>query len=279
MTFIDFSGFELRLMAWRSGCEVMRQAFREGKDLHKMTAATLTGKPMEDIVKHERSLAKPGNFGVNYGGTEHALQKTYKKLDIRKSLDECKKVVDAVLNTYPGIPKYQKTIAIDAKSMMYVEAMYGYKRLLPDINHSVASRRNSDERRAGNTPIQGSAAEYMKDCQNIVYDRIGRDTYHNRLLKTLEDNSDTILPANVSLEILQRQDILFIHGHFDMIAQIHDEIIFEADNDEKLVRQGMQWVQDIMERDPLPDFPVKILADASAGYTWGTKVDLDKWRP
>lgn len=269
MTFIDFSGFELRLMAWRSKCDVMIPAINDGADLHKMTAATLTNKPLDEVTKSERSKAKSGNFGVNYGGTEHALQTTFKGFGIRESLDYCKGVVDAVLNTYPGIPRYQRDVVLEAREDGYVETMYGYKRLLPDINHPDRGRRSSDERRAGNTPIQGAAADYMKDCQNIVYDRIGNDTYDSRLVSMYGYN-------NEATAYIDEQPI-FVHGHFDMIAQIHDEIIFDVDNDESLVKRGMKWVQDVMERAPLKDFPVPIEAEASAGYMWGEKVDLDKW--
>lgn len=101
----DESGFELRLTAWKSECEVMRKAFRDHEDLHRKTAATMTGKPEAEVTKHERSGAKAGNFGSVYGGTEYALQKTFKKMGMRKSLPECKKIVDAVMQTYPGIPR------------------------------------------------------------------------------------------------------------------------------------------------------------------------------
>lgn len=281
LTMIDFSGFELRLMAWRSKCEVMIPAIKGGADLHKMTAATMTGKTLEYVTKSERSKAKSGNFGVNYGGTEHALQDTYKGFGIRETLEYCKSVVDAVLNTYPGIPRYQREVVVQAREDGYVETMYGYKRLLPDINHPSGGRRGSDERRAGNTPIQGAAADYMKDCQNLVYDRIGEDTFAARMIAEIKDNADSDAvkryEAATGRNLPDYLDLLFIHGQFDMVAQIHDEIIFEVENDKDKVIRGMKWVQDIMERDPLPGFPVQIEAESSAGYTWGTKVDLDKW--
>lgn len=130
----DESGFELRLTAWKSGCEVMRKAFRDHEDLHRKTAATMTGKPEAEVTKHERSGAKAGNFGSVYGGTEHALQKTFKKMGLRKSLPECKKIVDAVMKTYPGIPRMQVNAKVKARETGYAETIYGYKRLLPAIN-------------------------------------------------------------------------------------------------------------------------------------------------
>lgn len=253
--FIDFSGFELRLMAWKSGDETMIEIFNTGGDMHRKTAATLTEKPESEVTKKERTDAKPGNFGIAYGGTEHALQKTYKKYGVRKSLDECLKVVNAVKKTYPGVPHYQREAVIEAREKGYAQTIYGYKRLLRDINGPDRYKRQSDERRAGNTPIQGSAADIIKKCQNAVYEKIGEDTYNQKEGK---------------VGILQ-------HGHTDMIAQIHDEIIFEMDDDPKVVKAAGEWVKSLMEQPPLPNFPVPIEAEASVGYSWSDKMSVEKW--
>jgi DNA polymerase-1 len=135
---------------------------------------TLTGKSHDQVTKQERNMSKSGNFGICYGGTEHALQKTLLKLGFRKSLDECFAIVQAVKRTYPAIPVFQESIGKQAQEDGYVEAIYGYKRLLPDINSSDRSLMNRDKRRAANTPIQGSAAEIMKRNQNRLYDWIGK---------------------------------------------------------------------------------------------------------
>lgn len=263
--FIDFSGFELRLIAWKSGDETMIELFNTGGDMHRKTAATLTSKPEEEVTKAERTDAKSGNFGITYGGTEHALQKTFKKYGIRKSLDECLQIVNAVKATYPRIPEYQRTAVLEAREKGYAGTIYGYKRLLKHINGTSDSDRRADERRAGNTPIQGSAADIMKDCQNKVYDKIGEDTYAARQLKQLEEVEAITLPP------------IFQHGKVDMIAQIHDEMIFEMDDDPKLVAEAGAWIKELMERKPLPEFPVPIEAEASVGYDWSNKMDLDKW--
>jgi DNA polymerase-1 len=245
--FIDFSGFELRLMAWRSGDEVMILAFKNGEDLHKKTAVVLTGKTEDEITKAERNSAKAGNFGIAYGGTEWALQATFKKdYGIRRSLDECAAIVNAVKTAYPRIPEYQRSIVLEAREKGYVQTIYGYIRMLPKINSGHSGDRRGDERRAGNTPIQGSAADVMKRCQNEVYEAIG--TGH----------------------VLQ-------HGKTDMIAQIHDEIVFEMDDDPTVVKQACEFIKSIMEKPPLPDFPVDILAEASVGYRWGEKVSVEEW--
>lgn len=246
--FIDFSGFELRLMAWRSHDSVMIDIFNSGGDMHRRTASVATGKPEDQVTKKERQDAKPANFGICYGGTEHALQKTFKTdYLMRKTLDECYELVQAVKTAYPGIPAYQRDIVLEAREKGYVEAIYGYKRMLPHLNSTDKYARGQDERRAANTPIQGSSAEIMKRCQNAVYDEIGRGT------GTLQ------------------------HGRTDMIAQIHDEIIFEIDDDPDVVKKAWQWVKATMEIPPLPDFPVPIEAEASVGYRWNEKQDPKKW--
>ena len=268
----DESGFELRLTAWKSGCEVMRKAFRDHEDLHRKTAATMTGKPEAEVTKHERSGAKAGNFGSVYGGTEHALQKTFKKMGLRKSLPECKKIVDAVMKTYPGIPRMQVNAKVKARETGYAETIYGYKRLLPAINSSNRYTRSEDERRAANTPVQGSAADIMKRAQNTVYEKCGMDTAnHNGIAVEPWDGY-----ATETRELLGCKPFM-LHGHTDMVAQIHDEIIVELDDDTTLVDTYAKWQKAVMEVPPLKDFPVQLEAEASVAYSWGNKMSLEDW--
>lgn len=247
--FIDFSGFELRLMAWRSGDETMIEIFKTpGGDIHRRTASEIADKPESEITKKERQDAKPANFGIAYGGTEHALQTTIKTdYGQRKSLDECLVYVNAVKRAYPRIPEYQRNIALQAREDGFVRTIYGYTRLLSHINSAAKSARETDERRAANTPIQGSAADIMKKCQNAVYDKIGAGDGPLR------------------------------HGVTDMIGQIHDEIIFEMDDDPHVVERAAAWVKALMEQPPLPGFPLPIEAEASVGYRWGEKQPVEKW--
>lgn len=268
----DESGFELRLTAWKSGCEVMQKAFRNREDLHRKTAATMTGKPEVEVTKHERSGAKAGNFGSVYGGTEHALQKTFKKMGIRKSLPECKHIVDAVMRTYPGIPRMQVESRVKARDDGYAETIYGYKRMLPAINSSNRYTRSEDERRAANTPIQGSAADIMKRAQNAVYEKCGLDTaVINGVEVTIWEGW-----APEVRELLSCEPFM-CHGHTDMVAQIHDEIIVELDDDPTLVNTYASWQKAVMEIEPLKDFPVQLEAEASVAYSWGNKMSLEDW--
>lgn len=276
----DESGFELRLTAWKGNCPVMIPTFKNHGDIHRKTAATNYNKPEDQVTKHERSTAKPANFGSVYGGTEYALQQTFKKEGVRKSLPECKKLVQAVLKTYPGIPKYQVEAVILARETGYSETIYGFKRLLPSINGSIDFQRRQDERRAQNTPIQGSAADIMKRSQNAVYEKIGIDTAFFNITPNVDYLDykamvwEGFIPAiKEKLEVLPFMQ----HGHTDMISQIHDEIIAEVDDDPVLVKKYAEWQKAVMEIPPIEGFPLPLEAEASAAYSWGDKMSLEKY--
>lgn len=267
--FIDFSGFELRIISWKSKDETMIELFNTGGDMHRKTAATLTGKPESEITKHERTDAKSGNFGITYGGTEHALQKTFKKYGIRKSLNECAAIVKAVKDTYPRIPEMQRNLALEARETGYAETIYGYKRLLRNINGPSQRDRSADERKAGNTPIQGSAADIMKVCQNKVYEEVGRGTLFQRYSQ--EEVAEMIGEALADLPVLLE------HGKTDLVAQIHDEMIFEMEDDPEVVLPAGAWIKEMMEQKPVDDFPVPVEAEATVGWNWANKISLEKY--
>jgi len=238
---IDYSGFELRIMAWASQDSTMLNLFRNNGDMHRLTASTLTGKPTDEITKEERRDAKAGNFGISYGGTEHSLQKTLKTMEIRKSIEECDAIVKAIKKTYPGVPAFQSAIADKARKQGFVETIFGYRRMLGKIRSNNGYERGQDERRAANTPIQGTAADIMKNAQNKVYEYI----YNNKL-----------------------------QGKFDMIAQVHDEIVFEVDEDPKLIDKVVRDVKDIMEEKPVNSFNIDLIAEVSISKKgWADKQD------
>lgn len=264
---IDFSGFELRIMAWRSGDPVMIEIFRTGGDIHRKTASEMTGKPEEGITKKERNDAKPGNFGIAYGGTEYALQTQFKtEYKIRKTLAECMNIVNAVKRAYSYIPKFQRDIALEAREKGWVSTIYGYIRLLPHINSPVSGLRSGAERQAANTPVQGTAADVMKRSQNAVYDEIGRGTAAYNDLVT----------AGVDPQFAA-QTVVLRHGSTDMIAQIHDEIIFEMDDCPDVVEKAQEWIKEEMEQPPIEGFPVPVEAEASVAYSWGNKKSVSEW--
>ncbi|RAS92119.1 hypothetical protein A6E21_22330 [Bacillus cereus] len=166
---------------------------------------------------------------------------------IRKTLDECAQIVNAVKTAYKRIPEYQRKIVLEAREQGYVQTIYGYMRLLPGINSANRRDRGSAERQAANTPVQGSAADIMKKVQNEIYESIGK------------------------------QEGVLAHGSADMIAQIHDEIIFEIDDDPEIVAAAEKQIKQVMEQPPVPGFPVPIEAEGSVGYRWGEKMSVESW--
>jgi DNA polymerase I len=268
---IDFAGFELRILAHYSGDVVMIDIFQNGKDMHAITAAEATGKTPDTVTKKERTDAKPVNFGIAYGGTEHSLQTTFKtEYRIRKSLDECKRLVDAVKRAYAGVPAFQRKIALEAREKGWVQAIYGYIRMLPHINSPSEYERGKAERQAANTPIQGSAAEIMKRAQNEVYDRIGLDTFYRKGEEQQQLAAEYFGLPDDYQPILE-------HGKTDMVAQIHDEMIFEMEDDPDVIEPAYRWIKATMEKPPVEGFKVPILAEASIAYRWGEKQDAEEW--
>lgn len=242
---IDYAGVELRIMAVLSGDESMRKILNEGGDVHMNSACTMTGKKPEDVSKKERDLAKAGNFGINYGGTEYALQSTLKTMGIRASLDECCQIINAIKTAYPGILKYQREMANYASKHMFVQTLCGYKRFLPYINSHVRGLRNAEERKATNTPIQGSVADIMKLAQ---------------------------------IRILKFIDQYGLTEHMKMCAQIHDEIIFEINDDFELICEIKEKMVEIMETHLYEGFEVPLKVDVSiAKESWYNKISWEDY--
>jgi DNA polymerase-1 len=271
LLFCDKAGFELRIMAWLSGDSNLIISFNSTdlreQNIHKKTAMRFTKKDYDAVTRVERDSAKSANFLICYGGSSRALQTTLLKLGIRMSRTDCQKLLDAVFETYPGIKEFQIKVAQEAAETGYSETIYGFKRLLPSINSSNNSDRRSDERRAANTPDQGSAAEIMKRDQNLMYERTGEDTY--QYFEMIDSGQDP--------EDLDHGGPLMVHGKVSMNAQIHDEIIFEIVDDVKRVQMVDEWVRDIMGRSPIEGFPVPMVGESSVGYRWGSKMSVEKW--
>jgi DNA polymerase-1 len=220
-----------------------------------------------EITKTERTHAKAGNFGISYGGTEYALQTTFKcDYGIRKSLPECAKIIKAVKDSYPRIEEFQRKAELDARETGFTSTIYGYMRLLPDINSADRSARNADARKAMNTPIQGSAADIMKRAQNGIYEDLGKGTW---IIQQIKKEIKTFEPGYRVTGLA--------HGYTNMIAQIHDEVIFEMNDRPELIKAADETIRKIMEEEPFPGCPVPIIAEACVGYSWGKKMSLNDY--
>ncbi len=188
----DYSQIELRIMAHLSQDKGLLEAFAQGEDIHRATAAEVFGSPLEKVSAEQRRSAKAINFGLIYGMSAFGLSR---QLNI--GAGEAKKYMDLYFERYPGVLRYMEKTRDQAASKGYVETLDGRRLWLPDIKSSNAIRRKAAERAAINAPMQGTAADIIKRAMIAV------DGWLQ------QQNSDDV----------------------KMIMQVHDELVFEIHKD------------------------------------------------
>ncbi len=187
----DYSQIELRIIAALSKDEQMISAFREGKDIHALTAAKIYRIEVSDVTPEQRRKAKTANFGILYGISAFGLAQ---RLNIPRH--EAKELIDEYFENFPGIKAFlDKTIA-QARKDGYVQTIYGRKRYLHDINSANAVVRGIAERNAINTPIQGSAADIIKIAMIRIYDDMVKHKLRSGMILQVHDelNFDVYKP-------------------------------------------------------------------------------------
>ena len=178
----DYSQIELRVMAHLSNDEHMLTVFREGKDLHAATAATIYKKDISEVTRDERTKSKRANFGIIYGITVFGLAE---RLDI--SRDESKQLIDGFFKTFPQVRDYMEASKQMARVKGYAETIFHRRRYLPDINSHNATVRNFAERNAINAPIQGSAADIIKVAMIRIYNRFKKEGIRSKMILQVHD--------------------------------------------------------------------------------------------
>ncbi|HHF1770418.1 TPA: DNA polymerase I [Haemophilus influenzae] len=153
----DYSQIELRIMAHLSGDQGLINAFSQGKDIHRSTAAEIFGVSLDEVTSEQRRNAKAINFGLIYGMSAFGLSR---QLGIPRP--DAQKYMDLYFQRYPGVQQFMTDIREKAKAQGYVETLFGRRLYLPDINSSNAMRRKGAERVAINAPMQGTAADIIK---------------------------------------------------------------------------------------------------------------------
>ena len=153
----DYSQIELRIMAHLSGDQGLINAFSQGKDIHRSTAAEIFGVSLDEVTSEQRRNAKAINFGLIYGMSAFGLSR---QLGIFRP--DAQKYMDLYFQRYPGVQQFMTDIREKAKAQGYVETLFGRRLYLPDINSSNAMRRKGAERVAINAPMQGTAADIIK---------------------------------------------------------------------------------------------------------------------
>ena len=178
----DYSQIELRVMAHLSGDENMINVFKEGKDLHAATAATIYKKTINAVSRDERTKSKRANFGIIYGITVFGLAE---RLGI--SREESKKLIDGFFETFPKVRDYMDHAIEEARQKEYVETLFGRRRYLKDINSANATVRGFAERNAINAPIQGTAADIIKVAMVRIFNRFKEENIRSKMILQVHD--------------------------------------------------------------------------------------------
>lgn len=178
----DYSQIELRLMADLSGDAEMVEAFREGKDIHRSTAAKIYNVPIGDVSDNQRRVAKTANFGIIYGISAFGLSE---RLGIPRA--EAKSLIEGYMRTYPGVRAYMQAAIEHAREQGFVSTLHGRKRYLPEINSRNATVRGYAERNAINAPLQGSAADIIKIAMIAIDAEIRRRNLRSRMILQVHD--------------------------------------------------------------------------------------------
>ncbi len=179
---VDYSQVELRILAHISQDETLLQAFRDGQDIHKATAAAIYGIPLEDINYEKRSFAKRINFGLLYGMGAYRLAR---ESDL--TLEEARKFIDTYFARLPGVKRYLDETKKQANEEGYVETLFGRRgnfRALADLPQQ---KRESWERAAINMPIQGTAADILKRAMINLYDELNSSTLGAKMILQVHD--------------------------------------------------------------------------------------------
>ncbi len=219
----DYSQIELRLMAHLSGDSNMILAFRNQEDIHTATAAKIFKVEEKEVTSSMRSRAKTANFGIIYGISAFGLSQ---RLNISRG--EAADLIKGYFESYPMVREYMENAILMAKEKGYVETLLGRRRFLPDIHSANAIVRGVAERNAINAPIQGSAADVIKQAMVNIQKRLRK----------------------------------YRHSH--MILQVHDELIFDVLDKE--LKEISDIVRHEMEN--ALSLTVPLVVDIGTGNNW-----------
>ena len=214
----DYSQIELRVLAHIAGDQVMQTAFREGMDIHTVTASQVFGVEPTQVTPLQRRHAKAVNFGIVYGISEFSLAE-----DIGVSRYEAKAYIDSYLANYPGVRAYMKQVVEDARETGYTQTLYGRKRYIPELKSSNFNIRSGAERIALNTPIQGSAADLIKLAMIRVEEALQAQFPEAQLLLQVHDELIVECPETIASQVAA-----LVNREMENIAQLQVPLTAEA---------------------------------------------------
>ncbi|HEX6643692.1 MAG TPA: DNA polymerase I [Gemmatimonadales bacterium] len=178
----DYSQIELRLMAHLAQDPAFIEAFRQGGDIHRQTAALIFGVPVAEVAPEMRARAKTINFATIYGQGPFALSR-----QLGVSQDEAKLFITRYFERFAGVRAYLDRQVVLAKEQGYVETLSGRRRYIPEIRDRNFNIRAYGERTAQNSPLQGSAADLIKVAMIRIGEALRRERLAARLLLQVHD--------------------------------------------------------------------------------------------
>lgn len=212
----DYSQIELRVLAHMSGDSFLIEAFQAGLDIHTATAARVWGVATEEVTANQRRTAKMINFGLLYGMEEFGLAD---RLGIGR--DEAREHIDAYFSQFHQVKEYMASVVTLARNQGYTTTLFGRRRYLPELKSDNFRIRQMGERMALNAPVQGTAADIIKAAMIELDQRLGEESLASTLL-----------------------------------LQIHDELILEVPDDERVVAEKL--VIETMEGVAGLDVPLRV---------------------
>lgn len=191
----DYSQIELRIMAHLSDDENMIEAFRDGLDIHRATAAKIWKEPLENVTDSQRKKAKQANFGIIYGITAFGLAQ---RMEIPNG--EARQLIDDYFKTFPKVHQYMEDAKEKALQSGYAETMFGRRRYLPDISSRNNTVRGFAERNAINAPIQGSEADIIKIAMIRIWQRFKDEGIRSKMILQVHDELNfSVYPEEAEL--------------------------------------------------------------------------------
>lgn len=220
----DYSQIELRILAHVSKVESLISAFNNDLDIHSKTASDIFNVDILEVNKEMRRIAKAVNFGIIYGISSFGLSE-----NLKINPKEAKEFIDNYLNTYPGIKEYMDGSIEQAKGLGYTKTLFGRKRYIDELMNPNYIIRQSGERMALNTPIQGTSADIIKMAMIEISNKFKENNIKSK-----------------------------------MIIQVHDELVFDILKEEQ--EKVINIVKETMENICKLDVPLKI--DIEYGDNW-----------
>jgi DNA polymerase-1 len=237
----DYSQIELRIAAIMSGDENLIEIFKKGQDVHTGVASKVFKVKESEVTKDMRRQAKVINFGILYGMGVNAL-----KTNLGSTKDEAQLFYNEYFHTFSRVADFLEETKRFAEQNGYTETLFGRRRYFEGIRSKLPFIRAAAERMAINAPIQGTSADIIKISMRKIFDYIN-DTKNKE-----------------------------VYGKVKMLLQVHDELVFEVEDDKDFIKKISKKIQGIMQ-DILTEEQSKgvpIITSSNIGLNWGEMKDL-----